>query len=878
MHNWFQSIFCRPLVIFKKNKRQVILAIILIFGMNGTYAAAQNNKPNSDIEILNDQMSGINRSLKILGEIDTAIEGLEDDTPLSSRIDLDLRKLRVLADVGDTERTSEFALEIYKNYDRKDYASIEQFGDTMQQLVQAFSKTKQIALALEIIQKMRESVYKSPNAYLSYIIDKCRMEIYIETFNYARALETELSILNNPEYETLEAFINFRSSLYNEIAFLYNRLGNGEKALEYLEYAKLDFEKKDLNPDDLAKARTLNYGNRGRAYLLMGKYNEAEKMGQKVLKAGQFLGENYVIALGYRLIGSAAKNLGQYDKALMYLSSGVELSDKHNIATMKKYLYLDYALTYEKQGVFDKALYWHKKQFDLEYAAQKSVSAARAALNGAESRALENYEEIKFLKRENEIQRDISAKDRRITQQLKMIILLLLIGASFLIYAFHSLRKSQRKLILSEKLAKESEKKATKASLATSEFLANMSHEIRTPLNGVLGMAQVLNKTSLNETQKNYVDIISKSGNNLLVIINDILDFSKMEAEKLKLNLAAYNLESAIEDVVSLLTPMAADKNLKVDFEYNVNLPKYFIVDVDRVKQVISNLIGNAIKFTLDGRVSILVSGIESNGQVDLKIAVKDTGIGITEDKLAIIFDKFTQAESTTTRRFGGTGLGLAISHRLADAMSGNIKASSIYGEGSTFTFSLPLKTVTTAASVTETKAAPPLTIDRVVTPPTTPHDKKPSGRTIKILIAEDDEVNRSVITSFLNDPRIHLTVCEDGAKAVEVYKVSNFDIILMDVSMPVMDGLVATKTIRAFEEYTKRPATPIICLSAHVMIDDREIFMQAGMDDYLSKPLQRQDLYKIIRKWLITNKASSDRFVANLPQQSRRGASISAG
>lgn len=868
MHNWFQGFFYRPLINLKKANRQVLLAVILTFGMNGTYAAAQSNKPNSDIGALPDHMSGLNRSLEILGEIDKAIEGLDVDTPLFFRIDLDLRKLKVLADVGDTELTSEFALEIYKNYERKDYASDEQFGDTMQQLVQAFSKTKELALALEIIQKMRESVYKSPNTYLNFIIDKCRMEIYIETFNYARALETELSILNNPEYETLKAFINFRSSLYNEIAFLYNRLGNGEKALEYLEYAKLAFEKEDLHPDDLTKARTLNYGNRGRAYLLMGKYNQAEKMGQKVLKAGQFLGENYVIALGYRIIGSAAKNLGEYDKALKYLSSGVELSDKHNIATMKKYLYLDYALTYEKQGEFDKALYWHKKQFDLEYAAQKSVSAARAALNGAESRALENYEEIKFLKRENETQRDISAKDRRITQQLKMIILLLLIGASFLTYAFYSLRKSQRKLILSEKLAKESERKANKASLATSEFLANMSHEIRTPLNGVLGMAQVLNRTSLNETQKHYVNIISKSGNNLLVIINDILDFSKMEAEKLTLNLAAYNLEDSIEDVISLLTPLAADKNLKVDFEYNVNLPKYFIVDVDRVKQVISNLIGNAIKFTLDGRVSILVSGTESDGQVDLKIAIKDTGIGITEDKLAIIFDKFTQAESTTTRRFGGTGLGLAISHRLADAMSGNITASSIYGKGSTFTFSLPLKTVTTAAIVTEIKA----------TPTSTPHDKKPSGRTIKILIAEDDEVNRSVITSFLNDPRIHLTVCEDGAKAVEVYKVSNFDIILMDVSMPVMDGLLATKTIRAFEEQTKRSATPIICLSAHVMIDDREVFMQAGMDDYLSKPLQRQDLFKIIRKWLITNKASSARFVANQPQQSRRGTSISAG
>lgn len=854
--SWFNGASCRQFFMTKTLGHHIIGALIFTLALLATPANAQAKNQSPNIDSLQQDLADFQNSPELIIEIDKIIDGLNQEASLISRIDLDLWKLKSLNDVSDTRKTSDFAISIYKKYTREDYASDEQFGDTMQQIVQAFSKTKELDLALEIIQSLRESVYEDPNAYLSFIIDKSRMEIYIETFDYEQALETELSILNNPDYQSLEMFMAWQPDLYREIAFLYNRLGDGESALKYLKYSELAFEQMDLHPIVLFKARTLNYGNRGRAHLLLGNYKQAEKMGQEVLKAGYDLQQNYVIALGHRLIGSAAYNLGNYEKAKANLKAGIELSDKHKIATMQKYLYLDYALTFEEQGQYDKALYWQKKQFELEFAAQKTVATARADLKGAEHRALTHFEELQTLRQENVIQREITAKDRRITRQLMVIILSLLIGGALLAYAHHSLRKGQRKLIESEKKAKESEVKANIANAAKSEFLANMSHEIRTPMNGVLGMAEVLGMTSLDEKQKKYIEIITKSGNNLLAIINDILDFSKIEANKLELNPMACNLEDAIGEVVTLLSPGARDKGLNVIFEYDVNLPTHFVVDCVRFKQVISNLVGNAIKFTREGCVSVLVSGVPSNGHANIKIDVIDTGIGISEDKLALVFEKFTQAEGSTTRQFGGTGLGLAISRRLAAAMNGNLTATSSSGHGSTFTFSLPLDIAATLPKTKEATRVPKFVKKSAIRSQPKPLAREAARRNIKILIAEDDEVNRSVVTSLLRDPRIDLTVCENGEKAVKLYQDVDFDIILMDISMPVMDGLAATQKIRAIEAQTARLATPIICLSAHVMMDDRKRFIEAGMNDYLSKPFKREDLLKVIKKCLVANKS----------------------
>ena len=810
-------------------------------------AAEQTSPDIPNVNELKKHFSSFKQSPELVGEIDKIIDGLAESVPIAIRIDLDVWKQKALADISDTNRSTEFARTIYQKYTREDYASDEQYGATMQRLVQAFSKTNDLEIALSIVQSMRESVYESPNKYLEYIIDRCRMEIYIETFNYSRALEIELSILNNPDYADIDQLQAWRPKLLIEISFLYNRLSQGEKALEYLDLAELTYlQKEEMQPVEWLNAHSLMNGNRGRAYLLLGRYAEAEVMGDKVLKAGQELGQNYLIALGYRLKGAATYNLGKYELAKSIQKTGVAISNTHNIATMQKYLYLDYAKTLEALGDYKEALECRKKHFSLEIASQRSVATARAELYDVEIRALQNHEEVQKLRRENNIQRDISARDQRI-RRLLVIVIFSLVFCSVCAGAFiWYLRLGQRKLKISEQ-------KANIANLAKSEFLANMSHEIRTPMNGVLGMTQVLRQTQLTEKQAQCADIIGKSGNHLMSILNDVLDFSKIEANKLELNLAPCNLESVIRDVVNMLSGTAVENALTLDCLYPEGTPRYVIADVDRLKQVLSNLLGNALKFTKEGGVMVRVIGsgaaVEPGTVVKLQINVTDTGIGIEPDKLDLIFEKFTQAESSTTRNFGGTGLGLAISQRLVHAMGGELTVVSKLGHGATFSVSLPLEIVSQQGIEVEASETLIPFVPQKIT----------QKADIHILIAEDDAVNQTVIMSMLSHPNIKLTMCENGAEAFKHFKTTRFDLVLMDVSMPVMNGIEATKFIRLYESKSAASRTPIICLSAHIRSKDRQTFLAAGMDNYVPKPFKKSELLSAMKAELMAAKRSSN-------------------
>lgn len=811
-------------------------------------ASEQASPETPNINALKKHFASFKQSPELVGEIDKIIEGLAEDVPLPIRIDIDVWKQKALADISDTNRSTEFARTIYQKYAREDYASDEQYGATMQRLVQAFSKTNDLDLALGIVQSMRESVYESPNKYLEYIIERCRMEIYIETFNYERALEVELSILNNPDYTDIEHLKEWRPKLLTEIAFLYNRLSKGEKALEYLDRAKLAYqEKKEMLPVDELNAHSLMNGNRGRAYLLLGRYAEAEAMGDKVLQAGHDLGQNYLIALGHRLKGAARYNLGDYELSKSSLVAGIAIADTHNIATMKKYLYLDYAKTLEALGEYKMALECRKKHFSLEIASQRSVATARAELYDVEMRALKNHEEVQKLRHANKIQKDISARDQRI-RRLLIVGILSLIFSSICACAFiWYLRMGQRKLRISEQ-------KANIANLAKSEFLANMSHEIRTPMNGVLGMTQVLRQTPLTEKQAQCADIIDKSGNHLLSILNDILDFSKIEANKLELNPTPCNLDSVIGDVVNMLSGTAAENALTLDYIYQEGMPRYVLADVDRLKQILSNLLGNAVKFTKEGGVTVRTIGprevVEPGATVELQIDVTDTGIGIEPDKLSLIFEKFTQAESSTTRNFGGTGLGLAISQRLVHAMGGELTVVSKPGHGATFSVCLPLEIVPSQEVIDIT------TREKIAA---SVSQKIAQKAELHILIAEDDAINQTVITSMLSHPNITVTLCENGAEAFKHFKKTRFDLILMDVSMPVMNGIEATKFIRLYESKTAAPRTPIICLSAHIRNKDRQTFLAAGMDNYVPKPFKKEELFSAIKTELLAAKRRSN-------------------
>ena len=387
----------------------------------------------------------------------------------------------------------------------------------------------------------------------------------------------------------------------------------------------------------------------------------------------------------------------------------------------------------------------------------------------------------------------------------------------------------------------EAKKHAEEANHSKSNFLATISHELRTPLNGILGMAEILGRDNLTDMQKSFVKDIEQSGKNLLSIVSEILDFSKLAVSKLELKPTMFDLEKLVRDIVANVHHHLEDKDIKLMVDYDGWVPKKIIGDQQRIMQVLGNLINNAIKFTEKGYVKIKVTlDDKQNNIARLRFSVEDSGIGIPADRIEYIFDRFTQVETQQyNKRFNGVGLGLAICKQLIEVMGGNIRVQSQPNKGSIFWFVLPFEVgddeVITESFVEDTDAVQAISKNR-------------------LLLVEDHPINQKVMQTMLTELNFEVDVANSGAEAVDVFKQHDYDLVLMDIGLPDMDGMQVTQKFLNHEKLSHRVHTPVVALTAHALEEDRMNFLNAGMIDVLTKPIAYTQLVDVLKKLIKRN------------------------
>ena len=737
--------------------------------------------------------------------------------------------------IGNPDTAVAYLESLTVEYDER-RGSVEEYMHALMQAIHCFIRLEHYDMTFDLLFLASQYENYAGGRYYSTLRTFTDFHLSYNRGDYQSTLDAFNLFIGTPG--SLETWDEFGHPLH----FLYNDAGVAALKLNKpVEAVKIIKEGQDIQKKVAAKVPgSTTFGisiGLARAYSALGDHDRAEKLVFENLDAAKKSGRWFFTSQAIQVLAEAQIARSNPERALELLNEAWALGEGKINLDREISLQNSFAKAYQQAGNYKKAFEALRMLTDIDRAAKAAQLNINIAIGDANRKLEDQAQEISFIKREHDSATQLLEREKNI--RLLMLVSSALLGILLIAITFTYFlqRKARKKLeIFADELVI-SKSEVQKASEAKSLFLASMSHEIRTPMNGVLGMAQLLSQTPLDEKQTLYLDTISSSGTALLSIINDILDFSKVEAGKIELNPINFDIEQAVSEIVALLSGSAKSKGIDLRVNLDQCNPKWFSADVNRIKQILLNVIGNAIKFTEEGHVEIEVAAEPSGtDEFRLKINVSDTGIGIKKEQIANLFDPFVQADASTTRKFGGTGLGLSISKKLANLLGGDFTIKSEYGVG---TEALIEITASKGEREQETKTAfsTLFSVEQEAT----------SNFQTKVLLAEDNEVNQMVVRHMLNNRDVVLTIVGDGEEAVDAYKNGDFDLILMDVTMPKLDGVGATKKIRSLEKAENESPIPIFALTAHAFKEEQDRCLSSGMDGFLTKPVKQEVLFEVL-------------------------------